>query len=450
MTRTQNDRTADNIFLGWNGGAKSDDTRKYIKMACEDRRQPYYIIGKTGTGKSTHLENLIAQDILCGRGVCVVDPHGELINKIIAKHIPRFRTNDVIYFNPSDKEYPLGINILHGYAAKDRELAAASLVSVFKHIWNDSWGPRLEYVLYNAIAALLEHPESTFYDVYRMLIDETFRKKIARNVTDPIIKSFWQIVYAEWSERYASEAIAPVLNKVGQLLGNKTMRGILCQKTSSVDFASIMNEKKILLVNLSKGQIGESRSSLLGSIIVTKLYLSALSRQGTKSEEIDDFYLYIDEFQNFATDTFESILSEARKYKLNLTIAHQFLSQLSPRMQEAVLGNAGTLMVFRVGSTDGERLVKEFNSYKNLEDLIIQENFEITYKRMINGVVSKPDSMHALPPIEWTRSKATPERIIAWSRRLYGRKFEDVPHIVIKKPPRKKQGGNPFSSPREA
>lgn len=425
MTKRQDDTNEEQIFLGWNGGVGSDP-RRYVQMASKDRRLPKYVIGKTGTGKSTLLENLIAQDIFYGRGVCVIDPHGELVEKIIEKHIPRHRTNDVVYFNPTDKDFSFGINILDGYGEKDRELAAASLVSVFKHIWGGSWGPRTEYVLYNTVAALLEYEGSTFYDTYRMLTEEAFRKKVIKKVTDPVIQSFWRVVYAGWGERYANEAVAPVLNKIGQLLGSRTMRGILCQQKSSIPFEKIMSDKKILLVNLSKGQVGESRSNLLGSIIVTKLYLSALSRQKTREEHREDFYLYVDEFQNFATDAFESILSEARKYRLNLTIAHQFLSQLSPRMQEAVLGNAGTLLVFRVGSIDAERLAKEFYPYKNFEDLCLQDNFEITYKRIINGRVSKPDFMYSMPPIRWVKRKAVPGKVIERSREVYGKKKKDV------------------------
>jgi type IV secretory pathway TraG/TraD family ATPase VirD4 len=419
--KRQHTTDEEQVYIGWNGGVRGSGKR-YVQMASKDRRLPKYIIGKTGTGKSTLLENLIAQDIFYGRGVCVVDPHGELVEKIIKDHIPRHRTNDVVYFNPADKEFPFGINMLDGYDEKDRELAAASLVSVFRHIWGNSWGPRLEYVLYNTIAALLEYEGSTFFDVYRMLTEEPFRRKVVQKITDPVIKSFWQVVYVGWSDRYVTEAVGPVLNKVGQLLGSRTMRGILCQQKSTVDFAKIMNGQKIFLVNLSKGQIGESRSSLLGSIIVTKLYLSALSRQKTKEENREDFYLYVDEFQNFATDAFESILSEARKYRLNLTIAHQFLSQISPRIQEAVLGNAGTLLVFRVGSIDAERLAKEFYPYKNFDDLCLQANYEITYKRIVDGEVSKPDFMYSMPPINWARRKAVPHKVIVRSREVYSRK----------------------------
>src|SRR3989339_1331963 len=289
-------------------------------IKIDDRRRHMYLLGKTGMGKSVTLENMIIQDIKMGKGVAVVDPHGELVEKVI-KFIPSDRINDVVYFNPSDIEYPIAFNVLEQVSPEYRHLVASGLLGVFKKIWADSWGPRLEYVLNNAIMALLEYPGSTLLGIMRMLTDKTFRKKVITKITDPVVKSFWIDEYSKYPDRFQAEAIAPIQNKVGRFLSSAMMRNIVGQVKSSIDLRKIMDEKKIMLLDLSKGRIGEDNSALLGAMIITKLQLAAMSRVNIPEEERKDFYLYIDEFQNFSTESFANILSEARKYRLNLIMA---------------------------------------------------------------------------------------------------------------------------------
>ena len=287
----------------------------------DDRRRHMYLLGKTGMGKSVTLENMIIQDIQRGNGLAVVDPHGDLVEKVI-KFVPAERINDVVYINPADLEYPIAFNVLEKVSIEYRHLVASGLLGVFKKIWADTWGPRLEYVLNNAIMALLEYPGSTLLGIMKMLTDKAFRKKVVTKITDPVVKSFWIDEYSKYPDRFQAEAIAPIQNKVGRFLSSAMMRNIVGQVKSSIDLRKIMDEKKIMLLDLSKGRIGEDNSALLGAMIITKLQLAAMSRVNIPEEERKDFYLYIDEFQNFSTESFANILSEARKYRLCLTMAH--------------------------------------------------------------------------------------------------------------------------------
>ena len=326
---------------------------KAFGIKKSDRRHHLYIVGKTGTGKSTLIKNMVIQDMRLGHGVALVDPHGDLVEDLL-NFIPKERTNQVVYFNPADTSYPVAINILEAKGDDEKHLVASSLVSVFKHLWKDFWGPRLEHILYNCVLALMDTPGQTLLGVYRMLVDEAYRKSIVVNIKDPIVKMFWVEDYENYDLRFQKEIISPVQNKVGQLLSSPQMRNIVGQPKSSVDFGFVMDQKRILLANLSKGKIGEDKSNLLGSAIVTKMYLAALERQNLPEEIRKDFYLYIDEFQNFSTDIFPSILSEARKYRLNLNLAHQYLYQLPESIKHAVFGNVGTVISFRVGSYDAK------------------------------------------------------------------------------------------------
>ncbi|MCK4745350.1 type IV secretory system conjugative DNA transfer family protein [Candidatus Parcubacteria bacterium] len=410
----------DDIIIGYNIRARDREV-SFAKIQREDRRHHKYVIGKSGTGKSTLIKNMAIQDMRAGEGVAVIDPHGDLIEDLL-NHIPKSRTNDVVYFNPADLDFPCGFNILEAKGDKEKELVASALISVFKHIWRDFWGPRTEYVLYNTVAALLDWPQSTLAHVYQMLSDKRFRGRVVERIQDPMVRLFWVEVFASWSERFAGEVVSPIQNKVGQLLAGPMLRNIICRPKSSFDMREIIDQKKILLVNLSKGRIGENRADLLGSVIVTKLYLAALARQTVKEQGRSDFYVYVDEFQSFATDAFASMLSEARKYRLNLILAHQYLDQISNSVRQAVFGNVGTMIVFRTGSADAQILEKEFAPYYELEDLRIQPNYAMIYKLIVGGIAARPDSAQSLPLIELIGNEAKKDTVIKVSRQRYGRK----------------------------
>ncbi|MBU1203124.1 type IV secretion system DNA-binding domain-containing protein [Patescibacteria group bacterium] len=363
----------------------------------DDRRRHMYFIGKTGMGKSTVLENMIIQDIQSGKGVCVVDPHGDLVEKVI-NFVPPHRINDVIYFNPSDLDFPIGFNVLESVDPSQRHLVVSGLIGVFQKIWADSWGPRLEYVLHHAISALLEYPGSTLLGIMRILTDKAFRKRVVEKITDPVVKAFWVEEYSKYPDRFQAEAIAPIQNKVGRFLSSSLIRNILGQVRSSFTMREIMDDQKILLLNLSKGRVGEDNSALLGAMMITKIQLAAMSRVDTPEEERKDFYLYVDEFQNFATESFANILSEARKYRLNLILAHQYIEQLDEKVAAAVFGNVGTLVAFRVGAADAEFLEKEFFPIFTQEDLVNLSKFDIYIKLMIDGVTSGAFSAGTLAP----------------------------------------------------
>ncbi|MCX6746218.1 MAG: type IV secretion system DNA-binding domain-containing protein, partial [Candidatus Parcubacteria bacterium] len=286
-------------------------------IKLDDRRRHVYVIGKTGMGKTTLIENMVYSDIVAGHGVCYVDPHGDTAEKMLG-WIPSNRINDVIYFNPSDINFPISFNVLEKVAPEYRHLISSGLIGVFKKLWADSWGPRLEYLLRNAILALLEYPDSTLLGINRLLIDKEYRKKVVAKVQDPVIKSFWTDEYTKYGPQFQVEAISPIQNKIGQFLSTALIRNIVGQVKSSIDLRKAMDEGKILILNLSKGRIGEDASALLGSMMVTKIQLAAMSRVDIPEDNRRDFYLYVDEFQNFATDSFANILSEARKYRLNL------------------------------------------------------------------------------------------------------------------------------------
>ncbi|MDE2021889.1 MAG: ATP-binding protein [Patescibacteria group bacterium] len=384
-----------------------------------DRRHHVYIIGQTGTGKSTLLKNMLIMDMRQGHGVALIDPHGDLVEELI-DFVPKHRTNEVVYFNPADTEHPVAINILEAKNNDEKQLVASTLVSVFRHLWKDFWGPRLEHILYNCVLALMDMQGQTLLGVYRMLVDDDFRKIVVRNVKDPIVKMFWVEDYEKYDPRFRKEIIAPVQNKVGQLLTSPQMRNIVGQPKSSVDFGFVMNEKRILFANLSKGKIGEDKSNLLGSAVITKLYLAALERQNQKEEYRRDFYLYVDEFQNFSTDIFPSILSEARKYRLNLIIAHQYLYQLTESIKHAVFGNVGTIVAFRVGNFDanilGDEMRPDFDSTA-LEHL---DNYHVALKLLIDGKRSKAFSAITAPPVPKRGDEAERETILRISRERYG------------------------------
>ncbi len=398
---------------------------KKFGIKTDDRRRHMYIIGKTGMGKSTLMENMIIEDIRAGRGVAVVDPHGELAEKII-QFIPDYRLEDVVYFNPADVEHPIAFNIAEHVEPHLRPFVASGLIGVFKKLWADSWGPRLEYILRNAILAVLDYPGTTLLAVTRMLADKQFRKRIIETIQDPVVKAFWVKEFASYADKFASEAVAPIQNKVGQFLSSSMIRNIIGQTKSSIDIRDIMDKQKILIMNLSKGRIGEDNTQLLGAMMITKIQLAAMSRVDMPEADRKDFYLYVDEFQNFATESFANILSEARKYRLNLIMGHQFIEQLTDEVKAAVFGNVGTLVTYRVGATDAELLVKEFTPTFTEEDLVNQPKFNFCLKLMIDGVSSDPFTARSLPPLAASELTGNEQVAINLSRQKYASVREDV------------------------
>ncbi len=400
------------------------NTNRLFGIKRTDRRQHTYVIGKTGTGKSAMLHNMIVQDVANGEGVCVVDPHGELVESILAK-IPEERLKDVIYFNPADPDFHIGFNVLELPNPKYKNLVASGLMGIFTKIWANVWSARMEYILNNAILALLDTPGSTLLGINRILVDKEFRQKIINNVKDPVVKAFWIHEYELWRDQFRNEAIAPIQNKVGQFLSTEIVRNIVGQSKSTIDIFDIMNSGKIFLVNVSKGRIGEDNSSLLGSMFITKIQLAAMERVRVPEEERVDFYLYVDEFQNFATDSFANILSEARKYRLDLTLAHQYVGQLitdvSTKVRDAVFGNVGTMIVFRVGAADAEFLENEFSPEFTQEDIVNLPNYHVYLKLMVGGVTSRPFSATTLSPFKVKSSEDAAQKIIDLSRKLYAR-----------------------------
>ena len=383
--------------------AETDARNKKIKFGikAKDRLKHVYVIGKTGMGKSTLLENMAIQDIQNGNGIAFIDPHGGTAEKLL-DYVPEHRIKDVLYFAPFDLEHPVSFNIMEDIGADKRHLVVNGLMSTFEKIWVDAWSARMAYILNNTLLALLEYPGSTLLGVNRMLSDKAFRTKVTENITDPSVRSFWFDEFAKYTERFAAEATPAIQNKVGQFTSNPLVRNIIGQSKSSFDIREMMDEKKILIVNLSKGRVGEGNANLIGSMLITKIYLAAMSRADKTEQELaklPNFYLYVDEFQSFANKSFADILSEARKYKLNLTIAHQYIEQMEEEVRDAVFGNVGTMVTFRVGAFDSEVLEKEFAPTFMATDLVNLGFAQIYLKLMIDGVSSQPFSATTMGPI---------------------------------------------------
>jgi len=394
-----------------------------------DRRQHMYIIGKTGVGKTAFLKNMALQDIENGQGLAIIDPHGEFVEEVL-DNIPPHRVNDVVYFNPADMDHPVSFNIMDVPDPRYKHLIASGLIGIFTKIWANVWSARMEYILANCILALLDTPGTTLLGIPRMLVDRDYRQKIINNLKDPVVKSFWINEYEEWESRYRNEAIAPVQNKVGQFLNVSFVRNIVGQAKNTIDVDEIMNNQKILLVNVSKGRIGEDNSAILGAMIITKIQLSAMERVRIPEDERKDFYMYVDEFQNFATDSFVNILSEARKYRLDLIIAHQYVGQLvtdaSTAVRDAVFGNVGTMVSFRVGAADAEFLEQEFTPEFLQNDLIRLPNYNIYLKLMIDGITSRPFSAQTIAPVPVAIDDKKREEIIRISRSKYAKTLVSV------------------------
>ena len=388
-------------------------------LSPADRAQHTYVIGKTGTGKTTLLRNLIVQAIEAGEGVGVIDPHGDLASELL-DHIPRWRTDDLVYFNPADHEHPIGFNLLVGATREHSHLIASGVVGAMKSIWRDSWGPRLEYLLYAAVAALCECENVSLLGVQRMLVDARYRRWVVKQVKDPIVRAFWEREFAGYDKRFLAEVIAPVQNKVGQLFMAPPVRNILGQVRSKIDFRFMMDDQRIFIANLSKGRLGEDKANLLGALLVTQFQLAAMSRSDMAEKDRADFHLFIDEFYNFSTDSFASILSEARKYRLCLTLSHQYTAQIPLQLREAVFGNVGTLISFRVGESDGALLAREFGHDFKARQFSDLANYQIFVKLLEAGVHAEPFLATTLPP--FGRKYGRRENLIRRSREKYGTK----------------------------
>jgi energy-coupling factor transporter ATP-binding protein EcfA2 len=452
--------------------AKTDSRSRSIKFGikAKDRTKHVYVIGKTGMGKSTLLENMAVQDIQNGEGFAFIDPHGQSA-ELLLDYIPKDRVNDVLYFAPFDLAHPISFNVMEDVGADKRHLVANGLMSAFKKIWVDAWSARMEYILNYILLALLEYPDSTLLGVNRILADKTYRKQVVSKITDPSVRSFWVDEFAKYGDRYMQEAGAAIQNKIGQFISNPLIRNIIGQPHSNFDIREMMDNRKIMIVNLSKGQVGESNANLLGSMLITKIYLSAMSRADLSKEAVSNlpnFYFYVDEFQSFANESFADILSEARKYNLNLTIAHQYIEQMSEEVRNAVFGNVGTTITFRVGPFDAEVLENIFSPTFTKEDLVSLGFTQIYLSLMIDGVGSPPFSAVTLPPIDLPKISYKQE-IIEHSREAYAAPRESVESEIIswhalannqgqsdssgksgsKKTKNKKTGGDPKNPSKE-
>lgn len=367
-------------------------------ISLPDLRQHVYVIGKTGSGKTTLLRNMLIQHIEAGHGVGLIDPHGDLAEEIL-NHIPRRRSEHLVYFNPSDLDFPISLNLLANVPVPERHLVASGIVGAFKSIWHDSWGPRMEYILYNAIAALLDCANTSLLGVNRILMDDNYRAWVVQQIKDPFVREFWELEYESYDARFRREAIAPIQNKLGQFLLNPVIRNILGQVKCKVSFPFVMDNERIFIANLSKGKLGHDKANLLGSLLITQFQLAAMRRAEQPEGERRDFFLLIDEFQNFTTDAFASLLSEARKYRLCLTLSHQYVEQVPLPIRRAVFGNAGTLISFRVGYSDADTLQNEFGRTFVAEQFSDLEKFEVIARILENGTNMVPFKGATLQPI---------------------------------------------------
>jgi type IV secretory pathway TraG/TraD family ATPase VirD4 len=397
-------------------------------IKAQDRLSHLYVLGKTGTGKTTLLKNMIISDIQNGNGLAVIDPHGDLAESLL-DFIPEERIQDTIYLNPADQDFPFGFNPLENVDPQNRHLIASNLITVLKKIWSEFWGPRMEYILRNAILTLLEYPGSTLIDLQHLLSDKDFRNRVLEKVETVQIKDFWQKEFDKYSAWLKSDAVSPIQNKVGQFLTAPILRNIFAQKKSVINFRKVMDKGKILIVNLAKGKIGEDMCALVGSLFTTSFELSALSRSDIPEENRKPFYLYIDEVQSFITQSFANMLSESRKYRLGLILAHQYLEQLDESIRHSLFGNAGTLITFRLGQEDAHIMAREFHPVFEEADIINLPNHHIYLKLMIDGISSQPFSARTLQPIG--NKNEFREIIIGNCRALYARPKEEVEKEIL-------------------
>ena len=389
----------------------------------EDRNKHMYIIGKTGMGKSRLMQLLAISDIMHGKGLCIIDPHGDLASGIL-RFVPQERITDVIYFNPADALYPVGFNPLECFTPEAKHQVVTGFIAIFKKLFAATWTNRLEHMLRFTVLALLETDNATVIDIVRLLTDITFRQQVVRQVQDPVVKNFWTHEFSAWNEKFDNEAIIPLVNQVGQFISNDYIRYVVGQKHSKIHFYDAMNEGKIIIINLAKGKLGEENAALLGSMIITKIQEAAMSRVDIPEQDRREFYLYVDEFQNFATESFNQILSEARKFNVSLTIAHQYIDQLSESIRKTAFGNIGSLISFRVGSEDAHYLAHEFSPIFSPDDLINLSAREIGVKLSIDGKTSEPFSARTIDVPDWPENWT--EQIVRHTRTNYARPREEV------------------------
>ncbi len=387
---------AQTCFIGRTNYVAALEEKKFIfGIKRTDRRRHLYIIGKSGVGKSKLLELMMRQDVAYRHGLCLIDPHGETIEALL-EFIPEDRIEDVVIIDPSDVDYPASFNPLSNVDPNFKHQLTQGLIEVMEKQFGANWTPRLEHVFRFTCLALLDYPHATMRGMISMLTDRNYRQKVVEYIQDDMVKRFWAIEFADWSEKFDTDAIIPLVNKLGQFLSDPMLRNIFGQKENRIDIEKLMNEQKIILINLSKGKIGEENSSFFGSMFITKIKQAGMARAKIPEKQRNDFYLYVDEFQNLVTDTFENILSEARKYSLNLTVAHQYVGQLLPRVQAAVLGNVGSMIVFRVGGDDAVKLKPELDPVFDVKDMINLGVGEFYIKMTIDGESYDPFSAETL------------------------------------------------------
>ncbi|MDP3901587.1 MAG: type IV secretion system DNA-binding domain-containing protein [bacterium] len=405
-------------FIGRTNYVSALEEKKFVfGIKREDRKRHLYIVGKGGVGKSKLLELLIRQDIASGRGLCLMDPHGDVIEDMLA-FIPEDRMEDVVIIDPSDSDYPVSFNPLADTDPSLKHQLAQGLIGVMEKQFGANWTPRLEHVFRFTTLALLDYPHATMRGMIFMLTDHNYRQKVIEYIEDDMVKRFWAIEFADWSEKFDTDAIIPLVNKLGQFLFDPMLRNIFGQKENKIDLYKLMNEHKIVFINLSKGKLGEENSSFFGAMFITKIKQAGMQRARMTEKQRPDFYLYIDEFHNVVTETFENLLSEARKYSLCITLAHQYMGQLLPRVQAAVLGNVGSMIVFRVGGADATILESEMAPLFKIKDMINLGKQQFYIKLMIDGESYDPFSAMTLKVLESNHSSYR-DKIMEISRRKY-------------------------------
>jgi hypothetical protein len=420
---------ADVSFIGRTNYIAALEEKKFIfGMKRVDRRRHLYIIGKSGVGKSKLLELLLRQDIAYGHGLCLMDPHGDVIDAIL-DFVPENRIDDVVIINPADLAYPASFNPLANVDPSFKHQLAQGLIEVMEKQFGANWTPRLEHVFRFTVLALLDYPHATMRGMISMLTDRNYRQKVVEYIEDDMVKRFWAIEFADWSEKFDTDAIIPLVNKLGQFLSDPLLRNIFGQKGNKINLEELMQAKKIILINLSKGRLGEENSSFLGSMLITKLKQAGMSRAVLPESERHDFYLYVDEFHNLVTETFENILSEARKYGLCLTVAHQYVNQIIPRVQAAVLGNVGSIIIFRVGGEDAVKLKPEMAPIFDVKDMINLGMQQFYIKMTIDGDTYDPFSAETLKVLP-SPHPTFRDRIIEASRSKYTIPANDAKKLI--------------------